>query len=205
MSNPRSPSIELVETPTPSSRITPGKHTIIASLGKGGMANVYLAAMSGPARFSKLLVLKVLRDDVEVSRDELVAMFLDEARLAARLQHRNIVQTYEFGEAGGHSFRRARDLHHLEVRAEGYQTVKQLVTFELDREFRIVLRPLPAPTKERVRRPASAAGDVVPPAPPAAPAATQPVSTRGEEAEPGVELKTRPGRPDFDFDDPYAN
>jgi serine/threonine-protein kinase len=101
MSNPPSPSIELLETPTSPSRMTQGKYKVIASLGKGGMANVYLASMSGPSRFNKLLVLKLLRDDVDVSRDELVTMFLDEARLAARLQHRNIVQTYEFGEVAG--------------------------------------------------------------------------------------------------------
>ena len=76
--------------------MTQGKYRVIASLGQGGMANVYLAAMSGPARFSKLVVLKVLRDDVEVSRDERVAMFLDEARLAARLQRTRIRESHKF-------------------------------------------------------------------------------------------------------------
>jgi serine/threonine protein kinase len=78
-----------------------GRYRAIASLGQGGMANIFLAVMSGPAGFNKLLVLKVLRDDLEAHRDELVTMFLDEARLAARLQHRNLVQTYEFGEING--------------------------------------------------------------------------------------------------------
>src|SRR5690349_18276369 len=77
------------------------RYRIIASLGQGGMANIFLAVMSGPAGFSKLLVLKVLRDDVAADRNELATMFLDEARLAARLQHRNLVQAYEFGELGG--------------------------------------------------------------------------------------------------------
>jgi serine/threonine protein kinase len=99
MSNIRSIDIEPSD-----SRFSPGeqgKYRVIASLGQGGMANIYLAVMSGPARFSKLLVLKVLREDLDANQDELVTMFLDEARLAARLQHRNIVQTYEFGEVDG--------------------------------------------------------------------------------------------------------
>jgi serine/threonine-protein kinase len=57
------------------------------------MADVYLGAAAGPAGFNKLVVIKRLRsgsDDLG-----LVEMFLDEARLAARLNHPNIVHTYE--------------------------------------------------------------------------------------------------------------
>ncbi|HEX6244933.1 MAG TPA: serine/threonine-protein kinase [Polyangiales bacterium] len=99
MSNTR-----LADTEQSALRALPGpqeKYRVIASLGQGGMANIFLAVMSGPARFSKLVVLKVLRDDLDANHDELVTMFLDEARLAACLQHRNIVHTYEFGEASG--------------------------------------------------------------------------------------------------------
>jgi serine/threonine-protein kinase len=85
----------------PPSAAAQGRYSVIASLGQGGMANIFLAVMSGPAGFNKLLVLKVLRDDLETNRDDLASMFLDEAHLAARLQHRNLVQTYEFGEIGG--------------------------------------------------------------------------------------------------------
>jgi hypothetical protein len=103
------------------------------------------------------------------------------------------------------TFRRARGLHHLEVRAAGYQTVKQLIAFDLDRELSMVLRPLPASPKERAKRPSSAAVEVAPPAPTATPPAVQPVDMGGEEAVPGVELKTRPRRPNFELNDPYAN
>lgn len=78
-----------------------GKYHPVASLAQGGMANIYLALMAGPKGFNKPVVLKVLREDLDTSADDLIAMFLDEARLAARMQHRNIVQTYEFGEADG--------------------------------------------------------------------------------------------------------
>ncbi len=81
-----------------------GKYRLIASLGQGGMANVYLAVVVGPAGFNKLLVVKALREDVLSASDEFVHMFLDEARLSARLNHPNIVQTYEIGHAEGRYF-----------------------------------------------------------------------------------------------------
>ena len=73
-----------------------GKYRYIAALGHGGMADVYLAVAVGPAGFSKLLVIKRLRQNLQ-EEPELRAMFLDEARLAARLNHRNVVQTNEVG------------------------------------------------------------------------------------------------------------
>src|SRR5690606_38992586 len=79
------------------------KYRIIAKLGRGGMADVYLAAASGPGGFSKLLVVKVLQD--ALARDShFLRMFSDEARLAARLNHPNIVQTYEVGAADGRHY-----------------------------------------------------------------------------------------------------
>ena len=67
------------------------------------MAVVYLAASQGPRGFSKLVVVKELKE--EFTQDgEFTAMFVDEARLAARLNHPNIVQTYEVEEQQGHFF-----------------------------------------------------------------------------------------------------
>jgi serine/threonine-protein kinase len=80
-----------------------GKYHLVAELARGGMGNVYLAAAQGPGGFSKLLVVKELKP--ELSQDETyVAMFLDEARLAAQLTHRNIVQTIEVGSEGSRHF-----------------------------------------------------------------------------------------------------
>jgi eukaryotic-like serine/threonine-protein kinase len=77
-----------------------GKYKLLAELGRGGMANVYLAVARGPSGFNKLVVLKCLRSDLASDQD-LFAMFLDEARLAARLNHPHVVQTYEVGEYAG--------------------------------------------------------------------------------------------------------
>ncbi len=80
-----------------------GRYRLIAELGRGGMASVYLAVLSGPAGFSKLTVVKEIRPDLAEDPDFL-AMFLDEARLAARLSHPNIVQTNEVGSDGHRYF-----------------------------------------------------------------------------------------------------
>ncbi len=80
-----------------------GKYRLIAELGHGGMAEVFLAIASGPAGFNKLVVLKQIRDQL-ADDPEFLAMFLDEARLAARLNHPNVVQTNEVGEDGRRYF-----------------------------------------------------------------------------------------------------
>jgi serine/threonine-protein kinase len=79
------------------------KYRLIAEIGRGGMADVYLAVVQGPAGFNKLVVIKKTRP--ELAQDpEFLAMFLDEARLAARLNHPNVVQTTEVGQDGDRYF-----------------------------------------------------------------------------------------------------
>lgn len=73
-----------------------GKYRLLAELGRGGMADVHLAVSVGPAGFSKLQVIKRLRPGM-TDIEEMRSMMLDEARLAARLNHKNIVQTNEVG------------------------------------------------------------------------------------------------------------
>jgi serine/threonine protein kinase len=77
-----------------------GKYQLFASLGRGGMADVFLAVARGQMGFNKLAVIKRLRQAL-AEEQAFRNMFLDEARLAARLSHPNIVHTYEVGEQGG--------------------------------------------------------------------------------------------------------
>src|SRR5450432_1848509 len=72
-----------------------GPYRVIAGLGSGGMARVYLALSQKPG-FDKLFVLKLLREEL-VSDPEFRSMFLNEARVAARLNHPNVIHTYEVG------------------------------------------------------------------------------------------------------------
>ena len=74
-----------------------GKYRFLLELGSGGMGDVFLAVAQGPAGFNKLQVIKRLRP--ELAEDpEFLAMFLNEARIAARLNHPNVVQTNEVSE-----------------------------------------------------------------------------------------------------------
>src|SRR5262249_5106354 len=76
------------------------RYRVMLRLGQGGMANVYLAISTGRTGVKKLVVLKTLRPHLAEDAAALT-MFLDEARLAAQLNHPNVVQTYEvLGEGG---------------------------------------------------------------------------------------------------------
>jgi eukaryotic-like serine/threonine-protein kinase len=80
-----------------------GKYEIIRKLAVGGMAELFLARQSGPKGFSKRVVIKRLLPGL-TSDQTLITMFLDEARLAARLNHANVVQIYDLGSEDGSYF-----------------------------------------------------------------------------------------------------
>ncbi|HEX3483170.1 MAG TPA: serine/threonine-protein kinase [Kofleriaceae bacterium] len=80
-----------------------GKYQLIAELARGGMAIVYLALVQGPGGFTKLVVVKELKPEL-IEEPAFLTMFLDEARLAAKLSHANIVQTNEVGNDGKRTF-----------------------------------------------------------------------------------------------------
>lgn len=81
----------------PRARRNIGNYRLIARIGTGGMAKVFLALSSKAGGFNKLLVLKVMREEV-ANDPEFRTMFLDEANIAARLSHPNVVNVFEVGE-----------------------------------------------------------------------------------------------------------
>ena len=77
-----------------------GDYKLRRRLAVGGMGEVYLGEKIGPEGFVKPVVLKCVLP--QLSRDPaFVQLFLDEARVAALLNHPNIAQVYDFGEADG--------------------------------------------------------------------------------------------------------
>ncbi|MBX3131664.1 MAG: protein kinase [Polyangiaceae bacterium] len=69
----------------------------------GGMATVHLGRLLGPVGFSKTVAIKRLHGNL--ARDpEFVSMFLDEARVAARIQHPNVVSTLDVASMDGEVF-----------------------------------------------------------------------------------------------------
>ena len=80
-----------------------GQYRILAQLGQGGMGAIHLAVTTGMDEFEKLVVLKELRPELSLN-NELVTLFLREVKLAARLNHANIVHTLEAGQVGDRYF-----------------------------------------------------------------------------------------------------
>src|SRR6188768_339191 len=79
------------ETYSPPRRL--GRYDLIAPLGEGGMARVYVAVQRGPIA-NKLVVIKLLREQF-TGDPQFVAMFADESRIAVLLNHPNVIHTYE--------------------------------------------------------------------------------------------------------------
>ncbi|HET9955167.1 MAG TPA: serine/threonine-protein kinase [Polyangiaceae bacterium] len=99
MSHPKLPAIEkssaLAKSPlVERGPMRLGRYELVQKLTSGGMADVFLAHQPGPFSAGKLLVIKHLRGGM-VDDDEFVQMFADESRIAVRLSHPNVVQTYE--------------------------------------------------------------------------------------------------------------
>jgi serine/threonine protein kinase len=93
-----------------------GKYEIMRRLAVGGMAEIYLARVTGAAGFEKLVVLKRILPSV-AEDPTFVQMFLDEAKIAATLRHPNIADVYDVGEAGGTYFFTMEYVYGQDVRA----------------------------------------------------------------------------------------
>src|SRR5436305_14268707 len=93
-----------------------GKYRVLHRIAFGGMAEIYLARASGIQGFEKYVVLKRILPQF-AENHELIRMFLQEARLAAILDHPNIAQVHDIGEAGGAFFFTMEYLHGEDARA----------------------------------------------------------------------------------------
>lgn len=96
---------------------TIGKYTLLDRIAAGGMAELHRALISGEHGFEKLIAIKRLLPHL-ADEEAVVTSFIDEAKLAALLQHRNIVQIYDFGSMEGTYFiameyLSGKDLHAL--------------------------------------------------------------------------------------------
>ena len=83
---------------------TPGaqvaRYSLLAKIATGGMAEIWLADQAGLQGFKKLIVIKRILESYSQNPD-FVSMFLDEARIAAQLNHPNVVQIFDLGEHAG--------------------------------------------------------------------------------------------------------
>lgn len=90
MSRPQSPS---------SAGAGSGRYRIFDAIASGGMARVHLGRMIGAAGFSRLVAIKKLHPHL-AAEPKFVSMFMDEARLAARVRHPHVVAVLDVVEEG---------------------------------------------------------------------------------------------------------
>ena len=76
---------------------------MVDKIAQGGMAELYRAKLIREEGFEKLIAIKKILSHL-AKEDALVSSFIDEAKLAALLQHQNIVQIYDFGDVAGFYF-----------------------------------------------------------------------------------------------------
>jgi serine/threonine protein kinase/tetratricopeptide (TPR) repeat protein len=93
-----------------------GKYELLCLLATGGMASVHLARAKGIGGFEKLLVIKRILPRA-ADDDTFIRMFLDEARIAATLDHSNIAHVFDVGSVQNEVFLAMEFLHGHDVRS----------------------------------------------------------------------------------------
>jgi serine/threonine protein kinase len=115
-----------------------GNYYLMDLIAKGGMAEVYKAKYLGPEGFSKLVALKRILPELAEEQD-FIKMFIDEAKIASQLNHSNITQILQLGEAQGTYFiamefvqgKDLRTLYERSRRDDGYPITPQMAAFIL--------------------------------------------------------------------------
>ncbi|MFS8067944.1 MAG: protein kinase, partial [Byssovorax sp.] len=96
--------------------ISLGKYQLLKKIAVGGMAEIWVARSAGISGVEQVCVVKRILPELATNAD-FVRMFLDEARIAATLNHPNLAQMYDVGEANGRPFIAMEYLHGEDVRS----------------------------------------------------------------------------------------
>lgn len=93
-----------------------GDYVLAQKIAEGGMAEVFLAKRRGVEGFEKIVAIKRILPELSWNRD-FVSMFINEAKIAARLSHPNIVQIFDFGKIDNYYFIAMEYVHGENLRA----------------------------------------------------------------------------------------
>jgi serine/threonine protein kinase/CheY-like chemotaxis protein len=107
-----------------------GRYELLEKIGAGGMAEVYKARMSGEQGFEKIVAIKRIVPHMATNAD-FVTMFVDEAKLAAQLNHNNITHIYDLGKVDA--------WHYIAMEYVEGKDLRTLLKLAKERDF-----PLPA-------------------------------------------------------------
>lgn len=102
-------------TPSPAPGQPFGRYELLLRMASGGMANLYLARITGPESFEKLLCIKKIHDHLADDR-EFTEMFLDECRIAALIHHPNVATVFEMGRVQDSYFMAMEYVHGHDLR-----------------------------------------------------------------------------------------
>src|SRR5882672_12893257 len=108
-----------------------GSYELIRPIAQGGMADIYLARRVGPGQFERHVAIKVLKP-TRFAEAEACAMFLDEARLVAMLNHHNIASVLEVDVVDGKHYLAMEYVHGADLRdvLAAAQRAGRLLPFE---------------------------------------------------------------------------
>ena len=114
-----------------------GKYAVVRHLADGGMAEVYLARAQGIEGFAKTVVVKRLRPEL-ARKPWAVNMFLQEARIAATLDHPQIAQVHDIGEVNGSFFFAMEHVHGQDLRRIMRAACRRGRSIPLEEALRVV-------------------------------------------------------------------
>ncbi len=116
-----------------------GKYQLLKRVAVGGMAELFLGKITGDQGFEKLVAIKCILPHF-CSQPEVVQAFIDEAKVAAFLQHENIVQIYDFGCFGNRYFMAMEYLFGVDLRRLTHRIAERGEPLELGHALEIVTR-----------------------------------------------------------------
>jgi tetratricopeptide (TPR) repeat protein len=116
-----------------------GDYVLLQKIAQGGMAELFLAKRHGVEGFEKTVAIKRILPELSWNRD-FVVMFINEAKIAARLSHPNIVQIFDFGKIDTYYFIAMEYVHGENLRAIMQRAVERQLTPSADIAAFIVAR-----------------------------------------------------------------
>ena len=114
-----------------------GKYQLLQKIALGGMAELYRSKVTREHGFEKLVAIKKILPHL-TDQGNLVKAFIDEAKLAALLQHENIVQIYDFGSIDGEYFIAMEYLFGKDLRRLTHKARKTAVPLALENTLYII-------------------------------------------------------------------
>jgi serine/threonine-protein kinase len=118
-----------------------GRYALYGPIAKGGMATVHFGRLEGEGGFSRIVAIKCLRSDL-AENAEFRAMFLDEARLASRVRHPNVIPTLDVGSSPEGTFLVMEYVAGESVAGLAHELGQRGERFPLDIAIRVVIDAL---------------------------------------------------------------